>query len=141
MYAPSLERIYGNRLVHLRESFHTILLALDNIQTLLDMPCPEEDDIESKFAMLLGSTYRHFDKEVAYMYRIDYKCTECHIDKHSKFTTMVEMFKINFEGNTREENLKAFRDLQRWVSVHLLMDDAYFVQVATDKVSNSCDKC
>ena len=125
MYEPSLDRIYGNNLTEIRQSFNVLLLSLDGLQTLFDTPATPSE-IRSKFSMLIGCVYRHFEIEVRNMQRDEYSATESHIDKHAVFTGMVETFRLNFFENTREENLHEYRSVQRWLLHHLLMDDAHF---------------
>lgn len=132
MYTPSLDRIYGEKLSHLRESFQTLLLTMDGVQSLLVSPAPQSE-IRAKMSMMVGSAYRHFENEVTHMYKIGYEDIETHMDKHAKFINMLETFSFSFVDNDLAENVNQYRMLQKWVTSHLMWEDAHFVQTATSK--------
>lgn len=131
MYTPSINRIYGDKLSNLRESFQAMLLTMDSVQTLFEGPAPSAAEVESKLSMLIGSVYRHFENEVRHMQQHNYYDIETHMDKHAVFIEKVEAFRFNFPDKKSEENFVAYRLLQRWVTSHLLWDDAHLVQTIT----------
>lgn len=125
IYAPSMDRIYGNNLPQLRSSFQTLLIVLEGVGELF--PICEPDEREAKLNMLIGCTNRHFELQAQLMAQAKYEPMDTHIDKHCGFIQTVEMFCFNFPHSTFEQNRSAYRSLQKWLLHHLLMDDAHFM--------------
>lgn len=125
MYKPSLDRIYGSNLPELRSSYQAILLVLAGLEELIMKGTPEERD--SKLNALVGCTQRHFEMQTVCMQERDYYNVNSHADKHHDFLQTVEMFCLNFRHLTAEQNYASFRNIQKWLLHHLLMDDAHFM--------------
>lgn len=125
MYKPSLDRIYGNNLPELRESFQAILLVLASFEELIVVGSPEER--ETKLNALIGCTERHFQMQIDCMSKRGYYNVNDHADKHTDLIQTVEMFSLNFRHLTAEQNFALFRNIQKWLLHHLLMDDAHFM--------------
>lgn len=125
-YMPSMNRIYGGKFNDLRSSFSTLLIVLDGVTELI-LKGGEREEQDAKLRMLSGTAYRHFQLENERIGVSEYEGAESHIDKHCGFLQQVEMFQLEFAYNTQEQNLAAARNLQRWLSTHLLMDDAHLI--------------
>src|SRR5438094_9222095 len=129
-FKPSMDRIFGNKIPHVRASFQTILLVLQSTEALISQP-QEKDEIERNLSMLTGAITRHFHLENQMLMdhtTYDEYSRETHIDKHCDFVQKVEMFCFNFPYSTPEQNRASYRGIQKWLLHHLLMEDAHFMQ-------------